>query len=966
MVIANAAVLTPEQTEVLLKAAEEIVKVRQQYQGALWWETINARQRSLDLQRWANFNAEDRAAWMQSFVIDSQARSQMGLGKYTEALPLYREALAIREKVLGPEHPHTAASLNNLAVLHHAQGQDTQAHPLLQRVLVIYEKLFGAEHPATATSLNNLAELYEAQGQYAEALPLLQRALVIREKVLGPEHPATATSLNNLAELYKAQGQYAEALPLLQRALVIREKILGPEHPDTAASLSNLAGLYVDQGQYAQALPLHQRALVIREKVLGPEHPDTATSLSNLALTMFYSRPDEESASLLLRASQSTWQYLTRTFPTLSPEAQKLFFAKSKLRVANQVFWSFFAAMPGVDRGFGLEETLLSKHLLGEAARQEGSAMRQLLADAVPAWRTLWQERDGLRRQYAMLAIASSSDSILQQNPRRSPNAPDPEAIGQLAKRLEELETQLRTENPAYARQAQLDTISVTQVATSLQTQQALLEYVQFRPYDHKTKKLTTNQHYGVYIVRGDQSPIVAVDLGEAAPIDAAIQQFHAGMREIIDPVKNGMTPSSAQFRKSEAALAQWSSKLRTWIWRPLEPHLRGVTRVYVAPEGQLSLLPFEVLADKTKAGTWQYLVEEQELVYVNTGRDLARLALTAKTPDTASTKTAILIGNPAFNASPQQVARAVATMPMSAPTIVAQGNSRRAAPTLGAIAGNGGSRLQVPRNWEPVPALGALLNHAQHQLTRANWSVITVQQEQAVEEAVLRVQAPQILQVATHGYLLDHVGRETNSWDNPLLRSMLLFSGVNRAENGHSVFYRMGKDLLSPAEAEQRGLTPEQLQAGRLDVGDGVLTAYEVTGMNLQGTELVNLTACETGLGQITPDGVAGLRQAFFLAGARSLTTSLWEVPAEETTTQIEAFYTRWLGTKTSAKTKTTQTKKANQPAITRYQAFRQTQLAALASARKDWNGAGHPFFWAGTIYLGDPGDLPVLDDSR
>ena len=205
------------------------------------------------------------------------------MGDYAKAEPLYRRALAIHEKALGPEHPDTATSLNNLAGLYNSMGDYAKAEPLYRRALAIREKALGPEHPATATSLNNLAGLYRAMGDYAKAEPLYRRALAIREKALGPEHPSTATSLNNLAELYKAMGDYAKAEPLYRRALAIREKALGPEHPSTATSLNNLAGLYRSMGDYAKAEPLYQRALAIREKALGPEHPDTATSLNNLA-----------------------------------------------------------------------------------------------------------------------------------------------------------------------------------------------------------------------------------------------------------------------------------------------------------------------------------------------------------------------------------------------------------------------------------------------------------------------------------------------------------------------------------------------------------------------------------------------------------------------------------------------------------------------------------------------------------
>ncbi len=204
-------------------------------------------------------------------------------GKYAEAEPLFKRALAICEQELGASHPHTATSLNNLATLYKNQGKYAETEPLYLRALSIYEQQLGAEHPETANSLNNLAELYRVQGKYEQAEPLYLRALLIREQQLGVSHSTTATSLNNLALLYKDQGKYAEAEPLYLRALSIYEQQLGAEHPDTATSLNNLALLYKNQGKYAEAEPLYLRAFSIREQQLGAEHPETANSLNNLA-----------------------------------------------------------------------------------------------------------------------------------------------------------------------------------------------------------------------------------------------------------------------------------------------------------------------------------------------------------------------------------------------------------------------------------------------------------------------------------------------------------------------------------------------------------------------------------------------------------------------------------------------------------------------------------------------------------
>ncbi len=193
--------------------------------------------------------------------LNNRAVELFNSGRYSEAEPIFKRALAIREKNLGPNHPDVATTLSYLALLYHDQGRYTDAEPLFKRSLGIHEKVLGPDHPDVAATLNNLAELYRAQGRYADAEPLYKRSLAIREKGLGPDHPNVATTLNNLAELYHDQGRYADAEPLYERSLAIREKRLGPDHPNVATSLNNLAALYHDQGRYADALPIVQRTI---------------------------------------------------------------------------------------------------------------------------------------------------------------------------------------------------------------------------------------------------------------------------------------------------------------------------------------------------------------------------------------------------------------------------------------------------------------------------------------------------------------------------------------------------------------------------------------------------------------------------------------------------------------------------------------------------------------------------------
>jgi tetratricopeptide (TPR) repeat protein len=204
-------------------------------------------------------------------------------GDLSSARLLYERALTINEKVLGPEHPNTSGSLHDLARLLRAQGDLAGARLLHERALAINEKVLGSEHPFTAANLRNLADTLEAQGDLTSARPLYERVLRINERVRGPDHLYTAVCLNGLARLLRAEGDLTEARPLIERALAIHEKMLGPGHPSTAESLNNLAGLLQAQGDLAGARPLYERALAIYENVFGPEHRHTAKSLNYLA-----------------------------------------------------------------------------------------------------------------------------------------------------------------------------------------------------------------------------------------------------------------------------------------------------------------------------------------------------------------------------------------------------------------------------------------------------------------------------------------------------------------------------------------------------------------------------------------------------------------------------------------------------------------------------------------------------------
>ncbi len=195
-----------------------------------------------------------------------------------------------------------AKAANTRLIELYQKGGYSEAAIMGAEIVEIRTSILGPDHPDTAISLNNLASLYKSQANYAAAERLYQRTLEIREKSLGPDHPDTAQSLNNLADLYQSQANYAAAEPLLLRALEIKEKSLGPDHPDTAMSLNDLAFMYYSKSNHAAAEPLYQRALEIREKSLGPDHPNTSAILNNLALLQWEDDHESEAVSLVERA----------------------------------------------------------------------------------------------------------------------------------------------------------------------------------------------------------------------------------------------------------------------------------------------------------------------------------------------------------------------------------------------------------------------------------------------------------------------------------------------------------------------------------------------------------------------------------------------------------------------------------------------------------------------------------------
>jgi eukaryotic-like serine/threonine-protein kinase len=216
-------------------------------------------------------------------VLNNVGNVYEAKAEWTRAVEMHSEALALRERTLGLEHPLVARSLSNLGDVHLARGEPAAALKLQERARAINEKVLGEVHPEIAQSYNNLASALSMSGQHDRALEMFESAKAIMEQVYGPKHHKLAMTLGNIGTVHVMLEQYDEALPLLERTREIFEETLGPDHPHTATSIETIGLVHFHQEDYARAMEYHESALAARRRALDPEHPQLANSLEHLA-----------------------------------------------------------------------------------------------------------------------------------------------------------------------------------------------------------------------------------------------------------------------------------------------------------------------------------------------------------------------------------------------------------------------------------------------------------------------------------------------------------------------------------------------------------------------------------------------------------------------------------------------------------------------------------------------------------
>jgi tetratricopeptide (TPR) repeat protein len=743
-------------------------------------------------------------------------------GEYAKAEPLYQRALAIWEKALGPDHPDVALALYNLGLLCNVIGDYTKAESLFQRAQAIWEKALGPDHPDVAKALNSLGTLYRDKGDYAKAEPLHQRALAIRRKALGPEHPDVAFSLHNLALLYSIRGDDTKAEPLYHQALSIWENALGADHPDVADSLNNLANIYRGEGDYAKAEPFYQRALAIREKALRPEHPDVAESLNDIAVFFLAKGDTAQAIRFQSRANAVSEHNLARNL-AIGSERQKLTYLATLSRQADRSISLHLRHAPDdpAARSLAAAITLQRKGRALDAASESLNALRRRFSAED---RVLLDRLTHARSQIARLALDRPQGMTAEQYRDR---------VKTLEEQAEKIEAEISRRSDEYRVQSLPITLEAVQAA--IPHDAALIEFASYRPFNPKAAKdgeAYGRSRYVAYVIR-QQGDIQWKELGETNAVDEAVARLRNALRD----------PKRKDVKNLVRAVAQR-------VFQPLRPLIGETSRLLVSPEGMLNLIPFAALVDEQG----RYLVERYSISYLASGRDLLRLQM-----DRESRSGPLVVAAPDFGSRSHGEAEHLRKQVKDARKGKNKGPVKQesAAPAFSQI-----YFPPLPYTAQEGAALHALLPDATL-LTR----------REASKRALGQVRSPALLHIATHGFFLKDLKltpasgggyQEVNDDPQRVIRE-LERSGV-RIE---SPLLRSGLALAGANE----------------DKDDGILTALEVTGLNLWGTKLVTLSACDTGVGEVkNGDGVHGLRRALVLAGSESQVMSLWAVSDKAT----------------------------------------------------------------------------------
>jgi len=847
----------------------------------------------------ANYTeAEKWLTWTILRCADSQGKNSPQLASYLirlgtlyraqgdnpRARAIWQEALNIYERNPQASRQNVALIQNRLGNLASAQGDQVGAIRHFSAALRINRELFGLDSSSYAQTLVNIGVAHGESGKFELAKQYYEHALGINARVHGADSDAVAGVKHNLGLLAAYQRDFATALKYYNEALPLYKRNLGSKHPHVAALLNCIANVVRDQGDYQAARQLYEEALAIERQAYGPQHHEVGGTLRNLAFLAFQEGDDPRALRDWHESRLLENRRVRTSLPALSP-AEQLHYLNSAYRRD----W-FHALSFGYLRRERQEIVDRSAEWLlnGKAIAQESLAEQQ---------RAVQDDWQGDRKQIGaeLQEIRNRLAKLANTQPAANARAAHRAEVDRLT--AEEQRLSILLAGPLREPQQDVVWHELAELRRLLKPDSVYIDLVRMPlsdlaglRCDFAVRPAGPANYFAWIIPPAGQGEVRILDLGPADKIDALVEQVRAELAVASKILREQGEATAA------AKLQQPLRETGKLVLRPLLPALEGKRQLILSPDGGLWLLPWAALPVNDE----QSLLERCSLRYALSGRDAAKDEPTG----VYITSAPAIFANPDFDLS------------SAAAQAVLQQNSPSLSEELARRGDDSHSGLPRVKELPFTEFEGQAAKLLLAKLPRTKEPRFYARAE-ALEEYAKQLERPQHLLFATHGFFLQDppppedadnvvvIEEESPVVTNPLLRCGLLLAGCNSRRSG-------GLD-------------------------DGILTGLEIVGMDLRGTELVVLSACETGIGKVrNGEGVAGLRQAFQLAGAESVVSTLWQVPDRDSAIIMQDFFTNLATGQTKA------------------DALRNAQLKRIA-ARKEKSGAAHPFFWAAWTVTGE-----------
>ncbi|MCU0444606.1 MAG: tetratricopeptide repeat protein [Microscillaceae bacterium] len=800
-------------------------------------------------------------------TLDNLGLLYENIGNYAEAEALYKQALQGIRETLGNKHPNYANVLNKLGTLYFQKNDNlTQAEPLLLEAIEIIRTHFGENSTDYANYLSNFGIFYLEIANYQKAEEILLQSLSILQKNLGADHLYCARLMNILGNLYQIIGK-PQAETMLKQAVVINQKAYGEKSNEYAYSISNLGVYYQGMKAFAKADSLFNQALAIQKEVLGESNTSYLKTYFNLA-SVNQELQNYPKAELLALDNLKRWKEVAGTLKVQYEECLnlmgRLYYINFEYSKAVPYYQeSSQKLMDIIERNIPImsqkekHQFLMSfserleKYITFtyEALQKNLNYMDWIYNNALFSKGLLLNNQNKIRNR-----VLASKDTALQnlyQNWHTKRNIlaqiyqmSIEEKISkgineiQLEEEVNQIEKKLSNASELFAQANEKKRYTWQDVQKKLKKNEAAIEIVRFRPRRQTQFEFSDTAYYAVLMItpqtQNKPEVLVLTNGNELEEKQLKIYQ------------------NSIKFKKTDkTSYAKY--------WQKIAEKLKSskIKKVYCSPDGVYNQINLNTLQNPQ---TNKYVSEEFEIQLVSNTKDL----ITRQKGQKTRAEGGVFIGYPNYNDEPK-----LDSLKKDDERSLVLSNNIQLDTTQRFF--DGTVVTELPNTKIEIENIQAIFqkNQIKSQIFLA---------QLATEELVKSLKNPQILHIATHGFFLQDADNEENidekdsrsiktntQLDNALLRSGLLFAGATQV-------------LKRKAE-------------------DGILTAYEAMNLDLDDTDLVVMSACETGLGEVSNgEGVYGLQRAFQVAGAKTVLMSLWTVSDEATKDLMTLFYENWI----------------------------------------------------------------------